>query len=568
MTLISQGPVNPSFDNKEQFQYPTNDANRRFMPACVMRKMKNGEEVHRTWLVYSQKNDSVFCFCCKLFSKARISFTISGFNDWKHLYEALKAHETSPAHVHACVDWLETCNRLNLNKTIDSENQAIIQAVTRHWQEVLQRLIAIITFLGEQNLAFRGSSDKLFEKENGNFLKLVELLSQFDQVLAEHVRRTINKETYAHYMGKNIQNELIQLLSEEIQSKILSLLHAAKYYTIIVDCTQDVSKVEQMSIVFRFVNISDNGNVEIREHFFEFLTVEKTDSETLANHIVEELEKHGIPIENMRGQGYDNGANMKGKHAGVQKKLLNLNSRAFFVPCYAHTLNLVVNDAAKSSKQGAEYFTLIQAIYNFFSASTRRWAIFKKYLGKNLTVKPLCDTRWESRIDAIRPFRYTSGEIYDALFEMSEDQSFDVEARCIAESLAKKMKTMSFCCLTVFWYKILYQINLVSKSLQGAEFAVSEAVQNLDKTLDFLRKLRSDESFEDVCVEASLLANDLDAEKTFTQSEGIRKRKKNKCFLTKHKTSQLKIQSTNIKLNVFSPSWMLQSLLFKIDLFS
>jgi hypothetical protein len=69
----------------------------------------------------------------------------------------------------------------------------------------------------------------------------------------------------------------------------------------------------------------------------------------------------------MRGQGYDNGANMKGKHNGLQKRILNINSRAFFVPCAAHSLNLVVNDGAKSSLEITNFFAIIQEIYVFFS---------------------------------------------------------------------------------------------------------------------------------------------------------------------------------------------------------
>lgn len=33
----------------------------------------------------------------------------------------------------------------------------------------------------------------------------------------------------------------------------------------------------------------------------------------------------------MRGQGYDNGSNMKGKHQGVQKRLLDKNLKAFYM---------------------------------------------------------------------------------------------------------------------------------------------------------------------------------------------------------------------------------------------
>lgn len=58
----------------------------------------------------------------------------------------------------------------------------------------------------------------------------------------------------------------------------------------------------------------------------------------------------------MRGQGYDNGANMKGQHSGIQIRIRNINPRAFFVSCSAHSLNLVVNDAVKASKEAIEFF--------------------------------------------------------------------------------------------------------------------------------------------------------------------------------------------------------------------
>ena len=68
----------------------------------------------------------------------------------------------------------------------------------------------------------------------------------------------------------------------------------------------------------------------------------------------------------MRGQGYDNGSNMKGKNVGVHKRILDLNPRAFFISCGSHSLNLVVNDAALSSIVAVNFFSIVQEIYNFF----------------------------------------------------------------------------------------------------------------------------------------------------------------------------------------------------------
>ena len=55
-----------------------------------------------------------------------------------------------------------------------------------------------------------------------------------------------------------------------------------------------------------------------------------------------------LDIDNVRGQGYDNGANMKGKHQRVQKQFLELNPKALYMPCVGHSLNLTLSDMAHS----------------------------------------------------------------------------------------------------------------------------------------------------------------------------------------------------------------------------
>jgi hypothetical protein len=78
----------------------------------------------------------------------------------------------------------------------------------------------------------------------------VELFAKFDLVMAEHLRKIHGKDTHVHYLGKDIQNQLVQIISEAVQEEILGNLKNVKYYSIIVDCTPYISKVEQMSVVF------------------------------------------------------------------------------------------------------------------------------------------------------------------------------------------------------------------------------------------------------------------------------------------------------------------------------
>src|SRR5258705_13885772 len=93
---------------------------------------------------------------------------------------------------------------------------------------------------------------------------------------------------------------------------------------------------------------------------------------------------------------------MKVKENGLEKRVLNLNPSAFFVPCNAHFLNLVVNDAAKCCLEATSFVSFVQHIYNYLSASTQHWKILRSHVSDlGITVKPLNETRLESCIHTL-----------------------------------------------------------------------------------------------------------------------------------------------------------------------
>ena len=94
-----------------------------------------------------------------------------------------------------------------------------MQKETQHWNNVLQRIISIVQFLAERNLSFRGTVDRLFQPNNGHFLGLVELLGKYDSCLEDHLRRIKNEEIRDHYLGKIIQNEVINLIGDAALKK-------------------------------------------------------------------------------------------------------------------------------------------------------------------------------------------------------------------------------------------------------------------------------------------------------------------------------------------------------------
>ena len=92
-------------------------------------------------------------------------------------------------------------------------------------------MFAIVQYLAQQNLAFRGSVDRVYQAHKGNFLGLVELIAKFDPIMKEHLRRIQLDDMHDHYLGKTIQNELISITGSKVQEIIIIWTKQAKYYT-------------------------------------------------------------------------------------------------------------------------------------------------------------------------------------------------------------------------------------------------------------------------------------------------------------------------------------------------
>ena len=180
---------------------------------------------------------------------------------------------------------------------------------------------------------------------------------------------------------------------------------------------------------------------------------------------------------------------MKGVYTGVQKQLLNINSRAFFTPFSCHNYNLFVADVVKTCPDALTFFRIVQRIYSIFSASTKKRSLFRKHVS-NLSVKPLCETSWECRIDSVKALRYQLPEICDILNELVKEAK-EVMIKSKAETLYETLKQYKFLVSLVLRHHLLFQVEFVIKELQSEIIDLSTAMDSFNNYNDLAKETQS-----------------------------------------------------------------------------
>ncbi|KAK4887409.1 hypothetical protein RN001_003680 [Aquatica leii] len=166
--------------------------------------------------------------------------------------------------------------KIKSKTTIDASLQKAIDQETNKWRHILKVCTSILLFCAENNLPLRGSHEHIGESGSGVFLSAVDMISKFDPELRAHIE-SLNKGNIS-YFTPYIQNELVDILASEVKKQILD----------------DVQR------------------------FIDFIQSHEKTGEGLSKEILEKLEVDGLNIQDLRGQGYDNGSNINNKYNGAK----------------------------------------------------------------------------------------------------------------------------------------------------------------------------------------------------------------------------------------------------------
>lgn len=168
-------------------------------------------------------------------------------------------------------------------------------------------------------------------------------------------------------------------------------------------------------------------------------------------------------------------------------------------------------------------------------------------------LKSVLETKWDSRIKAIKPLRFELSKIYDALTELTNINEMDIQTSYEAQNLAQKLCNFKFVCSIVIWYEILSKVNVVNKTLQDPEIIISSSAEVLKDLVTSLTDKRSDEGFEgfDFLTCAKELAETIKADEDFPNTVKVRLKKKTKQFDYEHRDETITDVKNNFKINFY-----------------
>jgi hypothetical protein len=444
-----------------------------------------------SWLHWDDHCQKLFCFFCLRAKQQNLfvfhrkvyepTFTETGFCDWKNAIRAFDKHDKCGSH-HEAVSTCESVSKLDVSAQLDTQLARDQQASSK----ALSVIISTLQYLVRQGLAIRGHTEI-----SGNFYQLLLIRSQDVPEVANFLKKR------SSFISHDIQNEIIQLMAHDILRSIIRdiVQSNSQYFSIIVDETTDASTKEQVSICLRSLNES----LEPVEEFVGLYETATTTGATLSEIICDVLVRLALPISMLRGQCYDGASNMSGAIKGVRSRIQQIQPKAIYVHCFAHSLNLSVQDAVRSVPIVRDAMQCLRDLATIARGSAKRVDAFKKVaqaveIDNPVSPRPLCPTRWTVRFAAIDAALQSYSVILPFLSEVAGMATVD-DSASKANGLLSQFENGQMLFALIAAHRVFNVTDSLSCSMQSSKATVCGSMEAMQQSLVQLRHMRSDDYF-------------------------------------------------------------------------
>ncbi|XP_053269531.1 zinc finger MYM-type protein 1 [Pleuronectes platessa] len=444
----------------------------------------------KTWLTASTTKQALFCFPCLLFgtaTKADSVWTTDGFKDLKHLAERTVKHESSKSHIN-CAIKLGLLGGVKTVTTLDSAYQRNISEHNKQTEEnryVLGRLISCLMLCGKCELGLRGHGESADSVNPDIYRCIFETMCEGDTRLKRHYD---SEPTFKGTSSTTIQNELLDCMYEVYRCELAKQLRDTQFVAVQADETTDASCKSQMVIILRYM--VDNS---VTERFLEFIEVKDKTAIGLSTAIKDALEPLGL-TNKLIAQTFDGAAVMHGTVGGVQTLMNEIYPDAIFVHCYAHQLDLTLQQVCASRISELKvFFADLAGFATFFSTSPKRAAALAETSDKRIPRPP--STRWNFESRTVNVVWETRVDILECLDTIRTQPGWDKVSIGEAYGLSMHLHDRTFLQLLELFAKVMPEVDDLYGILQLREvdrYGVNRAVENFKVHVKEIRA-RADE---------------------------------------------------------------------------
>ena len=143
---------------------------------------------------------------------------------------------------------------------------------------------------------------------------------------------------------------------------------------------------------------------------------------------------------------------LSGVNRGVQAKMREVYNNAYFVHCYAHQLNLIIQKAVSQNTAVRTFFSSLAGIPSFFSRSSLRMSVLENIASNKHTPRPF-NTRWNFKSRTVNAVYELQEELIECFSQLAISRSTEIVSAAVG--LKRMMKDPQF----LFWLKFFSLCN-------------------------------------------------------------------------------------------------------------
>lgn len=360
-------------------------------------------------------------------------------------------------------------------------------------------------------LSYRGSSTEsarninFDEKKNyfrsdtneGNFVGLVKLMAGENVALAEHLKlceqhAQSGRRNYLTFLSKNFVHKTLCIIQDYLLGAIVKeIRNAGGCFGVLMDGSQDVSCKEQVSIVVRYVDKSNN----IVERTIGFFNAEDTSGKGLYESLRSKLSNVGLLLSRIIGCSFDGAPNMRSAGKGVQARIQRENPYCIYTWCMSHRFNLAMKSGTGSSEKVKEILQHVEETAKLFRSSHVRmnvWVdVVKNTPGINSQkrLKIIGTTRWSSKQDAVAAIIGNETCLYvliKSLLKVCSLPNSDSSLLILASNILKFWLQYEIVLTTFILHNIFSLLLPTTKYLQTNGQNIVDGIKSLKKCISQL----------------------------------------------------------------------------------